>query len=67
MVLLIYQLKPEGVVNNWLLVQFAGALQCAAMSAVCLFCERSCFSTVALLVVTISFVIAANITTLKTV
>ena len=53
------------MVNNWLLAQLADVLQCAAMSAVCLFCEHSCFSKVALLVVTISFVIAANIMTLK--
>ena len=41
--LLIYPLKPKGAVNNWLLALFVHALQCVAMSVVCLFVNAAVF------------------------
>ena len=41
--LLIYQLKPKGAVNNCLLALFVHVLQCVAMSVVCLFVNAAVF------------------------
>ena len=73
----IYQLKPEGAVNNWLLARLRMRFNVLLCHDQCMFiCKRSCFfngctsslashAATQLLVVTISFVVAANTTTLK--
>ena len=44
-VLLIYQLKPKGVVNNWLLARLCMHLMCYYVSGMFI-CECSCSSKV---------------------
>ena len=48
--MLVYQLKPEGAANNWLLSPFVHVFQCVAMSVVCLFVNVAVFLTVALVI-----------------